>query len=736
MMVLKRKGKWSPEKNKYYEGAWAQGNGYIQMRASFEEDLSGASQDEHYWRLPANVTLEEARNPVSKWGVYVPGIYGKHPILGEEIVNLPYPMGIQLYQDEERFDMGLSDYSDFAESLNLKNGVLARHFVWNTAAGSLEAEYTRYASLQNQHYIIQRAELTAGQDMEIRVESFVDAAVTTNGYSHFTDTKLFHQEGLWAEITLDSGQMVCMKCFCKFEDGDYYKEESSRTEQRLREIWKLRLKKGEPFVFYKYTIIATSLDWKDEADGMILSGPFGDLLRLRERMVTLELDAQRLTLKAHEEIWAKRWSESDVQIVGDKRLQDSLRFSIYHLLRAFPWSSQAAIDAKGFAGEAYFGHYFWDTEIYLLPFYLYTAPQKARSLIEFRYRMLEGAKKNAARYGYPGARYPWECCQSGLEQCSNWQYGDMEVHVTADVIYGLWHYCKATGDTEFLLNQGLEMMVETARYWCGRVDWAGDTCHLLGVMGPDEYLAFTNDNAYTNYMVKFALKQTLETLKIAGDERKNELGVTDLEMEEFQKVHDRLVFPYDEDAHFIWQCQDFDHFADVEFDKVWKDRSKPFGHFISQEKNYRSKALKQADTLGLFSLFPDAFDQETKKNCLEYYEKITTHDSSLSYVIHALVHAGVKDAKRSYEFLQKSMEIDLAQRGAAEGIHIANAGGLWQAVVCGLAGFSGIGKDGQPVFHPALPEHIRAIRFGLRLNGGRYQAEVTADQVTVTKEVG
>ena len=122
MTLLTRKGKWNAEKNKYYEGAWAQGNGYIQMRASFEEDLSGASQEEHYWRLPANVTLEEARNPVSKWGVYVPGIYGNHPILGEEIVNLPYPVGIQLYQDEERFDMGLSSYSDFTQSLNLKNG--------------------------------------------------------------------------------------------------------------------------------------------------------------------------------------------------------------------------------------------------------------------------------------------------------------------------------------------------------------------------------------------------------------------------------------------------------------------------------------------------------------------------------------------------------------------------------------------------------------------------------------
>ena len=312
----------------------------------------------------------------------------------------------------------------------------------------------------------------------------------------------------------------------------------------------------------------------------------------------------------------------------------------------------------------------------------------------------------------------------------------MEVHVTADVIYGLWHYCQATGDTGFLLNEGLEMMVETARYWCARADWTKDTCHLLGVMGPDEYLAFTNDNAYTNYMVKFSLDQTLKTLEMAGEERRKELGVTVPEMEEFQKVRDGLVFLYDEDAHFIWQCQDFDQFADVDFDKVWKDRSKPFGHFISQEKNYRSKALKQADTVSLFSLFPDAFDEETKKNCLEYYEKLTTHDSSLSYVIHALVHAGVKDARRSYEFLQKSMEIDLAQRGAAEGIHIANAGGLWQAVVCGLAGFSGQGEDGQPVFRPALPEHIHAIRFALCLKGRRYQVEVTADQVTVTKEEG
>ena len=178
---------YSPADKKHYEGAYTQGNGYMNIRASFEEDLSGATQGDIYWRLPANVTLEKTRHPVSTWGMYVPGIYGKHPILGEEIVNLPHAIGVNLYHDNERLDMELSTYDGFNRSLNMNNGVLERSLKWHRSAGKIEVTFQRYCSLQNKHLIVQEVSLTSCTNTEIEFESFMDAGVTTNGYNHFTD---------------------------------------------------------------------------------------------------------------------------------------------------------------------------------------------------------------------------------------------------------------------------------------------------------------------------------------------------------------------------------------------------------------------------------------------------------------------------------------------------------------------------------------------------------------------
>lgn len=717
---------YNPEDNKHYEGAFTQGNGYVNIRGSFEEDLDGATQNDIYWRLPANVTLEKARHSKSKWGVYVPGIYGVHPILGEEIVNLPYFLGVNLYFDSERLDMEVSDYRDFTRSLNMKNAVLERSFIWNVKGNDIEVNFKRYCSMENKNLVVQELVLNSlDKDVELRLENFIDAGITTNGYNHFTKVFLENDEALKAFVTTDTNQEVGIYSKVFVDGSDKSAIEFSSSESRIIESFNIHLKKNNRIIIKKYSIITTSIDADYKND-------IRSLLNSKAKAINNDI-----TMDSHEKLWQERWNISDINIVGDKEVQLAARFSIYHLLRAVNDSDKVAIDAKAYAGEAYFGHYFWDTEIYLLPFYIYTQPQHAKNLLMYRYNTLKGAKENAKRYGYEGARYPWEACISGREQCSNWQYSDLEIHVTADIVYGMWSYYEATGDEEFLLNEMLEIMVETARYWVSRVDVVDCKYRLLGVMGPDEYLPFTNDNSFTNYMVKFSLSKTVEVLEMAKKnnlDKFNELKVTNEEIDLIRKVSSELVFLLDDKSKFIHQCEGFEKFLEVDFEKVWIDKSKPFGNFISQEKNYRSKALKQADVVALLYLFKNDFDEDIKKNCIKYYEKLTTHDSSLSYIFHSLVYSDIKDSKSAYEFLNKSLGIDLYGKGSAEGIHIANCGAIWQGIVMGLCGLGLSSNNKELILNPNLPEHIKKIEFKVYLKHRLYKVTVEKHQVDI-KEI-
>lgn len=252
----------STEDNKHFEGAMTQGNGYMNLRASFEEDLDGEEQGERYWRLPANVTLEKIRNPVSKWGLYVPGIYGKHPILGEELVNLPYLPGINLYCHNERFDMRLSRYSGYERSLDMRNGILRRSLTWETLAGPLEVCWERYLSMAEKHCLFQRITFCAREDMELTVENFLDGGVTTNGYDHIESFEGICGGGLEMYLTLDSGQQVGMKSVCRVlgEAKTVYK----RHGRRIAETFRLDLKNQEEAVVEKAGIVVTDADEAEE----------------------------------------------------------------------------------------------------------------------------------------------------------------------------------------------------------------------------------------------------------------------------------------------------------------------------------------------------------------------------------------------------------------------------------------------------------------------------------------
>ena len=373
----------------------------------------------------------------------------------------------------------------------------------------------------------------------------------------------------------------------------------------------------------------------------------------------------------------------------------------------------------------------------MLPFFLYTTPSAARNFILYRYHTLEGARKNAARYHCRGARYPWQSALDGTEQCSLWEYADNEIHITADVAYGVMHYYRATGDEEFLQNYGLEILLETARFWTDRVDSDGKGGYnLLNVMGPDEYSPMTRNNAFTNRLVienlRCAVSMAEKVHREAPDIYENLVQKINLQPEElslFCQIAQRLPVPYDPERKLYLQSEDFESYADLDIEALWTDRSRAFGHFATQEKIYRSKCLKQADVIALMALFPGEFTEEQVASAYEYYMPLTTHDSSLSPAAHSLIANRLGRSEDVHRFLFQSMSVDMdvEKGGSEDGIHAANCGCLWQLVVNSFAGVKTAMESDTLTVVPRLPEGVTRIAFRIWWKGRQYRVEVTPE---------
>lgn len=687
------------------EGLLTLGSGYLHVRGSLEEHLHDAPQDVTYLRRPANVSAEAFPEMKVKWGTFVPGIYGLHPLLGREMANLPSFLSLTPHVDGEKLDLERSRVERYRRVLDLRSATLRRELRWHARNGAvIDVRFERFVSAARPHLCVQRLALTSDRSVNVRLDAGIDADVRTSGYDHFAQVDLVRPAGdtLGCYVRLDSGDEVWLRSWLAAAGAEW---QDASSERRAQLTTTLSLTPNQPVTIEKRTAVTTSFDAKRHDADALLS-----------RELTYEaLHAE------HAAIWATRWDASDVVIEGDEEAQRRLRLGIYHLLRAHPNDPRLAIDPKAYAGDAYRGLYFWDTEIYLLPFFLYTQPERARSLLDFRIRTLDGARANAAGYGYSGARYPWEGDIDGIDQCPNWQYRDHEVHVTADVVYALAHGARATGNTRYLAEDGADVLRETARYWLERVDWRDGDGYpsLLGVMGPDEYTPISSNNAFTNRMVAFALEaaaavETDETLR--GEYRRVAAGLPVLRR-----------------GDLVLQCEEFERYADLDLDRLWPDRSRPLAAQVSQERLYRSKVLKQADVLLLMMLFEREFTDAEVRVAWDYYLPYTSHDSSLSPGVHAIIAARLGMSEQALTFWRQSLAIDMGE-GAAEGIHIAAHGINWQIAVMGFGGLHSAMNADILTLTPRLPKHWTRLAFPVMWRDQRAYVSVTPDAITVRND--
>jgi kojibiose phosphorylase len=465
--------------------------------------------------------------------------------------------------------------------------------------------------------------------------------------------------------------------------------------------------------------------------------------------------ARRDTLvQAHIEAWASRWATADVAIEGDELAQRAIRFAVYHLIAgASPEDERASIGARGLTGDAYKGHVFWDTEIFMLPFYTLTAPEVARALLMYRYHTLGGARKKAAAMGYRGAMYAWESADTGEEvtptsvvaptgQVMQILTGEQEQHISADVAYAAWQYWQVTGDDAFFREAGAELLVETARFWASRAGLEADgRYHIRGVIGPDEYHESIDDNAYTNLMAQWNLETGAEAWRLLRERWPEEwrrlrerLALEEREPTEWVAIAGAMETRFDPGTALFEQFQGYFDLEEVDLAR-FADRTVPMDLLLGREAVQRSKIVKQADVVMALLVLWDRIPPDAREANFRYYEPRTGHGSSLSPAIHAVVAARLGDLALAQRYFVQAAEIDLGNNmgNASGGVHMAALGGLWQAAV---TGFAGIRVDAAGLrIDPCLPESWRSLRCAVRWRGRRVSVTLGQSPPEIRVEV-
>lgn len=427
---------------------------------------------------------------------------------------------------------------------------------------------------------------------------------------------------------------------------------------------------------------------------------------------------------ANAETWKRLWKDCDIQLEASDEIQGALRWNIFQLLcNNAPEDSGFSIGARGLTHGRYKGNCFWDTDIFLLPFYCWERPEAARNLVRYRVNHLPEAQALAKKQNVSGARYPWMCAVDGTEQCESWDIGLCEVHITADVAYAVVQACGILGDR--LTPEMCELLLETARYWKSRFTWEPDrqqfSCFF--VKGPDEYCGAAINNTYTNYMARHNVELALRFAEHLMSER---------EKEEFHFFADHIKILFDEEKKLFLQDELFDRLEPL---STVREDAEPLYRTICFDRMQRYRALKQADLVQLMVLFPDRFTEQEKTAVWNTYEPLTVHDSSLSFGVHAHLASQLGLSEKAWDYFTQSLLLDLRDilhNTGHEGVHMASLGATWQALVYGMLG---LWPDGDRLSAQVrLPKEIGSVDLSVRYRGHRYR--IHADHASVNIEKG
>jgi len=504
--------------------------------------------------------------------------------------------------------------------------------------------------------------------------------------------------------------------------------EAHNADGSIGFVYKLDARRGVPVTLEKIMVYGTSLD--TEAVQVVPT-----VLDELQEAVATGFEALCAEQRSY---LADFWDVADIVIEGDDALQRGIRFNMFHLLQAAGQDGRTNIAAKGLTGLGYEGHYFWDTEIYILPFFLYTQPEIGRKLLEYRYHILDKARERARQMAHPrGALYSWRTING--EECSaNFPTGTAQYHINADIAFAIQRYYDATEDENFMKQFGAEILCETARLWVdvgAYIPARGNRFCINGVTGPDEYQILVNNNAYTNLMgrenLRFAceivtwLRQTDAAAYAALAQK---IALQGDEPAAWQEAADKMYIPYDEERGIIPQDDAFLSKAVWDFEHTPRENYPLLLHYHPLVV-IRYQVCKQADTLLAEFLLHDQFDHAQKQRDYAYYEPLTTHDSSLSGAIFGILAAELGDVEKAYRYFAETATLDLENKhgNTQAGIHAANMAGAWQGIIFG---FAGMRAKGGLSFTPRIPQQWRSYTFKVRYRGRLIGVRVTPGGAT------
>jgi alpha,alpha-trehalose phosphorylase len=726
------------------ETLFALGNGYLGMRANPEEGREAHSH-----------------------GTYLNGFHETWPILhaeeafgfaktGQTIVNVPDAKLLKLYIDDEPLLLPTADLDHYERVLDFRNGVLTREIIWRTPAGKrVRVTSQRLVSFVHRHLAVMTFEITLldaaapvvvssqllnRQDGED--EYHVRAAALGEGLDPRRSRKFDHRV-LEPKLEREDGNEIVLGYRCANSKmtlacGTRHRIETScqvgvTTDvgpDLAKTVFTVRATPGDP-------IKITKLVSYHSSNGVPVQELADRCSRTLERAEQDGID--RIVVEQRE--WLDEfWSDADIELRGDDAAQQALRWNLFQLAQASARTQEQGIAAKGVTGGGYDGHYFWDTEVYVAPFLSYTMPEAARKVVRFRWQMLDAARQRAREMSQVGALYPWRTI-SGEEASAYYAAGTAQYHINAAVVLALRRYLEASGDIDFLSHEGAEILVETARLWADLGFYSqngGRTFHIHRVTGPDEYTTVVNDNFYTNVMARFNLRYAARTIRFLAEWNHDAFAALcratsfDVrELDDWDAAADAMFIPFDDDLGINPQDSEF-----LELEP-WDWETTPpedFPLLLNYHPLviYRHQVLKQADVVLAMFLRSERFPVEQKRRNFDFYDPITTGDSSLSACVQAVVAAEVGYDELALEYFTRALYLDLCDShgNTTDGVHVANAGGVWAGIV---NGFAGMVEQGNYVeFSPRLPKAWDGVSFRLQRHGSTLLVDLDPDGVTLT----
>lgn len=697
------------ENNYRNETIFALGNGYIGFRGDFEEGYNMPPGKGH-------------------GGTYINGFFESETIQygelaygyaerSQTILNVANSKIIKLSIDGEEFSMLSGEVLDYKRVLNLKEGILTRTVKWRSPMGKeISIHIKRLVSFNHKNLAAISYTVTPlNFDGKIRLTSILDGNVSNLASendprvgSKFKGKTLSEisrvvdkSQGAILHCTTNSGLSIACAMDNNLETDRSYTTFDSASNCSIGVGYTIDGCRGSSITLNKYVSYITSSD--DEED--LLSKALKIACGGRNEGFSKIAEAQK-------EFMEEYWHLADIIINGDLPLQQGIRFNMFHLLQSSGRDGKTSAAAKGITGEGYEGHYFWDTEMFILPSFLYHHPDICRKFLEYRYFTLDKARERARQLSHKrGALYPWRTING--EECSAYfPGGTAQYHIDGDIAYAVKRYAESSQDMEFMVNCGAEILFETARLWADLgafIEKKGGRFCIDGVTGPDEYTAIVNNNCYTNLLARENLWNAYETALWMNREHgeefkvlKNKIHLEEWEIENWKKTADNMYIPYDEKLGIYPQDDNFLEKAVWDFENTPAENYPLLLHYHPLVI-YRHQVCKQADLVLALFLMPDKFTKEEKQRNYDYYEKLTTHDSSLSTCIFSIIASEIGYRDKAYKYFMDTARMDLDDyRGDTKhGIHAANMAGTWMCLVNGFAGMRI--REGILSFSPYLP---------------------------------